>query len=85
MTTIPSDYQMPETTETSVAAAPVAAAPEPAAPAPAASGFNPGRTVDDVHIPVPSARHLVGSKGFDATGLTGSGKSCEVTKGDVSI
>jgi pyruvate/2-oxoglutarate dehydrogenase complex dihydrolipoamide acyltransferase (E2) component len=57
---------MPETTEISVAAAPVAAAPEPAAPAPT-TGSNPARTVDDAHILVPPARHLVGSKGFDAS------------------
>jgi pyruvate dehydrogenase E2 component (dihydrolipoamide acetyltransferase) len=32
---------------------------------------------------MPSARHLSQSKGFDATGLKGSGKGGRVTKGDV--
>lgn len=32
---------------------------------------------------MPSARHLSQSKGFDATGLKGSGKDGRVTKGDV--
>jgi pyruvate dehydrogenase E2 component (dihydrolipoamide acetyltransferase) len=35
------------------------------------------------HILMPSARHLSQSKGFDATGLKGSGKGGRVTKGDV--
>ena len=32
---------------------------------------------------MPSARHLSQSKGFDATGLSGSGKGGRITKGDV--
>lgn len=35
------------------------------------------------HILMPAARHLSHSKGFDATGLKGSGKGGRVTKGDV--
>jgi len=40
-------------------------------------------TVSLEHILMPSARHLSQSKGFDATGLTGSGKGGRITKGDV--
>ena len=41
------------------------------------------RSVTDEFILLPSARHLSQSKGFDATGLNGSGKGGRVTKGDV--
>lgn len=52
-------------------------------PAAIASSDNAEVTVEKEFVLMPAARHLSESKGFDATGLPGTGKGGRVTKGDV--
>eukprot|EP00903_Cladosiphon_okamuranus_P008870 g8492.t1 len=59
-------------------------APTPApAPAPSSSSSLPARTVSEEFLFMPAARHMVQSKGIDASTLEGTGKGGRITKGDL--